>query len=154
MGCTIYAGSVEALKAMEGKRIDAKGMHIAYKDSVGIWTIGYGETDPKIVAKGKITEKEATQLLTKKVVAIEKLIASLVKVEVSKNQKMALVCFIYNVGVNAFKNSTLLIVLNQGNYEAVTAQIAKWNKGTINGKKVVIAGLVNRRTEEIKIWNA
>lgn len=63
-----------------------------------------------------------------------------------------MVSFVFNTGVAAFAGSTLLKLLNKGQYASVPAQLARWNKGTVNGKKVVLRGLSNRRAAEAGLW--
>lgn len=70
------------------------------------------------------------------------------KVPLSDFQRGALVSFTYNVGDTAFTDSTLLRLLNAGGYQAVPAQLARWNKN--DGK--VMQGLVNRRAAEAGLW--
>ena len=67
-----------------------------------------------------------------------------VKMPINQNQFDALVSFTYNVGCSAFRNSTLLRLLNQG-YELQAA--AQFNRWTLGGGKVQ-AGLVSRRAAE------
>lgn len=83
----------------------------------------------------------------------EKAVDRLVKVGLRQNQRNVLVSFTFNVGVGAFESSTLLRELNNGNYEAIPAQLARWNKTTINGKKVESAGLTKRRAAEAALWS-
>ena len=65
----------------------------------------------------------------------------------------SLTSFSYNVGNNAFANSTLLRKLNQGaSKQEVALEFAKWNKVTINGEKVVSNGLVRRRKLEADLF--
>jgi len=72
-----------------------------------------------------------------------------VKVALNQNQFDALVSFTFNVGGASFNGSTLLKVLNQGQYAQVPDQLRRWNKA--GGK--VVQGLVNRRENEVKLWN-
>ena len=124
----------------------------AYKDSGGVWTIGYGHTatagEPKPRAGMVITAAEAESILLKDLTQYEAAVESLVKVELNDNQFAALVSFAFNVGIGAFKNSTLLKKLNQGNFNAVPTELMKWTKA--GGKK--IQGLVNRRRAEGYLW--
>ena len=60
----------------------------------------------------------------------------------------------YNIGFGKFAESTLLKKLNNGLYNEVPFELKRWNKTTIDGKKVVSRGLVNRRNAEIEIWNS
>jgi lysozyme len=67
----------------------------------------------------------------------------------NQNQFDALVSFAFNVGDGAFRSSTLLRLLNQGQYDQVPAQLRRWNMD--NGH--VVQGLINRRNKEIALWN-
>lgn len=77
-----------------------------------------------------------------------------VKVPISQAQRNVLDSFTFNVGVGAFETSTLLRELNAGNYEAVPQQLLRWNKTTINGKKVESPGLTKRRAAEAAYWTS
>jgi lysozyme len=134
------------LEQFEGLRLTA------YKDSVGVLTIGYGHTGKDVVPGLTITQADADQLLASDLVEAENAVSRLVKVPLSDNQFGALVSFTFNVGTSAFAGSSLLKKLNAGDYEAEPAELAKWNKGTVNGKKVVLPGLTNRRAAEAGIW--
>jgi lysozyme len=72
-----------------------------------------------------------------------------VTVPLNQNQFDALVSFSFNVGDNAFRGSTLLKLLNQGQYDQVPAQLRRWVRD--NGH--VVQGLINRREKEIVLWN-
>lgn len=82
----------------------------------------------------------------------EDAVDSLVKVPLSDNQFAALVSFCFNVGIGAFKGSTLLKRLNKGKYDAVPYELLKWTKTTVNGVKIDSQGLRNRRNKEIGLW--
>jgi lysozyme len=110
-------------------------------------TIGYGTT-AGVKAKQVITEAKAEELLAKDLRAFETSITNSVKVPLQPHQFDALAAFVYNVGVGSFKGSTLLKELNKGNYDAVPAQMLRWNKG--GGK--VLAGLTRRRTCEAHLF--
>ena len=120
----------------------------AYQDVVGIWTIGYGHTGPEVKKGMVITESAAVDILKKDLEKFEKDISRLVKVPLTQNQFDALMSFVYNVGAGNLQSSTLLKLLNQGNYEAVPAQMLRWNKA--GGKEV--AGLTRRRAAEGQLW--
>ncbi len=114
-------------------------------------TIGYGQTrrNGKPIKLGDtITEEEASKWLVNELARVTGVVQRLVKVPVSDNQLGALVSFTYNVGDDAFAKSTLLKKLNAGDYEAVPAQLARWNKN--DGK--VMQGLTNRRAAEAGLW--
>lgn len=82
----------------------------------------------------------------------ENAVNRLVKVKLPGNQWDVLYSFTFNVGVEAFANSTLLKKINAGNLSAVPDELAKWNKTTINGKKVTSSGLKKRRALETAYW--
>lgn len=123
-----------------------------YRDIAGVWTDGYGNTNGVVPNGPEITLAKAEADLRRNLATAEAAVDRLVKVALSDNQFGALVSFVFNVGVTAFAGSTLLRVLNLGDYAAVPAQMARWNKITANGKKVVSKGLANRRAAEIGLW--
>src|SRR5207245_1894451 len=56
------------------------------------------------------------------------------------------------VGGGAFRNSTLLRLLNQGKYDAVPGELKKWTKARQNGTLVDLPGLVRRRAAEADLF--
>ena len=138
---TTSATGIELIQKWEGCRLTA------YLCPAGVCTIGYGHT--KTAKFGQVISQEtANQLLKKDLLQFENAVNSLVHVPLTQNQFDALVSFVFNVGINAFKTSTLKKVLNQGNYQEAGAQFTKWIYG--GGKK--LPGLVNRRREERKLF--
>lgn len=133
---------VSLIKEFEGLELKA------YKDIVGVWTIGYGHTktvNPNMV----ITEKEAERLLRSDLDWVEKAINENVEIELTQNQYDALASFIYNVGGTAFKKSTMLRKLNTNDIEGAAAEFKRWNKA--GGK--VVRGLSRRRKAEEEMFN-
>ena len=115
----------------------------AYQCSAGVWTIGYGHT--KDVVEGmEITQEEAEQMLVDELHEYESYINKYVTVALSQNQFDALVSWVYNLGPANLNASTMLKVLNSGEYEDVPAQMKRWNKA--GGK--VLEGLIRRREAE------
>lgn len=149
MARAINAETLAHVKRWEGFRKDA------YPDpgsANGLpVTIGYGQTrrNGKPIKLGEtITETEAARWLEAELERVSAVVERLVKVPLTDNQHGALVSFTYNVGDTAFKGSTLLKKLNAGDYAAVPAQLARWNKN--DGR--VMEGLVNRRAAEAGLW--
>ena len=129
------------LKVLEG------GVFTAYQDAVGVWTIGYGSTDG--VKEGmEISQERAEMLLLEDVEVFEESVNKLVEVPLEQNQFDALVSWTFNLGSTNLKNSTLLKVLNDKDYEGVPAQIKRWNKA--GGK--VLQGLIRRREAEALLF--
>lgn len=136
--------NIDAIKEHEGLRL------VAYLDSVGVWTIGYGDTGPDVVKGLTITKEEAEKRLRRRLVEFEGYVNTYVKVPLKQHQFDALVSLVYNIGPANFKTSTLLKKLNAGDYIGAADQFLVWNKGRVDGKLVVIKGLANRRAKERK----
>ena len=125
------------IKKFEGCELEA------YQCSAGVWTIGYGHT--KDVVEGMtITQEEAEQMLVDELHEYESYIDKYVTVALNQNQFDALVSWVYNLGPANLSASTMLKVLNSGEYEDVPAQMKRWNKA--GGK--VLEGLIRRREAE------
>jgi GH24 family phage-related lysozyme (muramidase) len=128
-----------------------------YNDAAGHATIGYGHlvhhgpidgSEPAEFRKG-ISQERALELLQADAAKAAAEIVRSVKAPLEQHQFDALVSFAFNVGNGAFRESTLLRLLNEGHYDAVEAQLARWNKA--GGK--TLQGLVNRRAAEAKLFN-
>jgi len=143
----ISSKGLEKLKEFEGFKRDA------YRDVVGIWTIGYGNTvytNGEPVKEGdRITKKEAERLMVAVLDGFEQAINDLVTVPLTQPAFDALCSFVYNVGVNAFKKSTMLRKLNAGDYSGAHAEFGRWIYGS-NGQP--IQGLINRREQEAEMF--
>lgn len=136
----------------EGEAGTGKAMLVAYQDSKGVWTIGWGHTG-SVTPGMMITVEQAAALLDRDLDTAENAVATLVKVPLNDNQFDALVSFAFNIGVEAFRTSTLLRVLNQGRYDLVAGEMARWNKITPKGQPPrVLDGLTNRRTLEAGLF--
>ena len=119
----------------------------AYQDSVGVWTIGYGHTKgvtPDMV----ISAEQGDEMLADVLKEYENYVDTLVTVPLEQNQYDALVSWVYNLGPTNLRSSTLLRVLNEGEYEKVPSEIRRWNKA--GGK--VLAGLKKRRDAEAEMF--
>lgn len=147
----VSSNGMQFIQHAEGEAGTGKAMLRAYQDSKGIWTIGWGHTEG-VVPGMVITLGQAAALLDHDLDKAETAVATLVLVPLNDNQFDALVSFTFNVGVEAFRNSSLLRLLNAGHYDAVAGQLAQWNKITKGGKKVVLPGLTNRRTLEANLF--
>ncbi|MDE1905112.1 MAG: lysozyme [Rhodospirillales bacterium] len=124
-----------------------------YQDSGGTWTIGCGSTrdinnNPVTQDTPCISKQEATDLLARDLKSSFDVIAQDVSVPLTDNEKEALADFIYNVGQGNFASSTLLRLLNEGNYTEAAQQFLRWKY--VHGQ--VIAGLLNRRVAEMKMF--
>jgi len=125
----------------------------AYLDTGGVWTVGYGTTkiDGKPVEAGQTcTETQAQQWLDEDLAWAQTAVNKLVKYVLKQSMFDALVSFVYNVGENAFARSTMLQMLNSGQYEPAARQFDKWVYD--NGK--LVKGLVSRRREERSVFES
>jgi len=144
---TVNAATLALIKEFEGLRLTA------YKDPVGIYTIGYGTTasagvgiTPK--AGMKITEAEAEGYL---LAALDKFgagIRSSITAPINENEWGAFLSLAYNIGPGAFKKSSALRKFNAGDKAGASDAILLWNKA--GGK--VLAGLKRRREAERKLF--
>jgi lysozyme len=132
------------------------GLVYPYADPVGLPTIGYGSrTDingnPVTMNTAPITQDQASQLLQNVLEEFVNAVNGMVTV--SLNQFDALVDFAYNAGAANLRSSTLLRLLNSGDYAGASGQFIRWNKATSNGQLIVLPGLTRRRTAEAQLFN-
>lgn len=132
---------IALIKSFEGLRLKA------YKDIVGVPTIGYGSTHG-VTMGDEITEAEAEAMLLEDLKEYEDCVNQCVTVEITQTEFDALVSFAYNLGCGALRSSTLLKLLNAGNKEAAAQQFRRWNKAG----GVEVAGLTRRRLAEADLF--
>ncbi|MEG4853966.1 lysozyme [Microcoleus sp. B5-D4] len=136
-GMTINQDGVNLIKSFEGMELEA------YLDAVDVWTIGYGHTQG--VYEGMtITEAQAEELLRKDLAEFEGYVSEAVQVSINENQFSALVSFTFNLGPENLFDSTLLKLLNQGDFQGAGDQFPRWNKA---GSQE-LEGLTRRRKAE------
>ena len=126
------------IEQFEGLRLKA------YHDQRGILTIGYGHTGPDVFENSEITQEEADQLLAIDLHRAELSVYNDVEAAIGQNQFDALVSLIYNIGGGAFKSSTVLHDLNQGEFQKAADAFLMWCKTNGQTNK----GLLNRRQAE------
>ena len=147
------AACLDLIKSFEGyhKRLPNGGA-AAYLDPVNIPTIGWGTIrypDGQAVRLGdERSEAQCTEYLMHEVNGKAAGVEKLVKVPLTQSMFDALVSFSYNVGLGALSESTLLRMLNAGNYDAAGQQLLVWNKA--GGR--VLPGLVRRRDAEMALF--
>lgn len=138
----------ETIAKFEGLKLES------YQDSVGIWTVGYGntvnlDTGMPIKKGDKISKETAIKWLNSEISFLQDRIKKLVKVPINQNQLDAITSLVYNIGIGAFSKSTLLRLLNANASKIeVAAQFLRWNKA--GGK--VLPGLTNRRQSEHNLF--
>jgi lysozyme len=100
-----------------------------------------------------IDEQQLQDLLVKDLLNAETEVNDSVKVSVTQNQFDALVDLCFNIGGMNFANSTLVHLLNQGDYAGAAKQFLVWNKEHVNGILTYSQGLMNRREDEVALFN-
>ncbi len=137
---------VTLIKQFEGLRLDA------YRDAVGIWTIGYGHTAeagvPEPCAGMRITRQEADALLARDLGKYETAVDEAISRPVAQNQFDAMVSLCFNIGEGNFAKSRVVGCFNSGlDYEAAQAFLA-WTKA--GGAS--LPGLRRRRQAERRLF--
>ena len=144
----VSSKGLELIKEFEGFS------SVAYLCSAKKATIGYGNTfweDGTPVKIGDQISKERAETLLKHVVDNFSVAVEVdIKIEVSQNQFVAMVSLAYNIGLGAFKNSTLLRQLNRGNFVGASQEFLRWDKS--NGKPLL--GLTRRREREKLLFDS
>lgn len=95
-----------------------------------------------------ITEEQGYELLKQDASTADAAVQRLVTVPLTANQHDALVSLVYNIGVGNFTGSTLLRLLNSGDYEGAAAQFPMWKKS----QGQVVQALVDRRASERQLF--
>lgn len=126
-----------------------------YSCSAGVQTIGYGFTKSVLTkeeqALKSMDRKTADRILGREIRKIQKDVRKLVTRKMTVDQEVAVISFVYNLGLPKFRSSTLLKRINDGSSNAVVS--AEFNRWVYGGGKV-ITGLKNRRKTEVKYWCA
>lgn len=133
---------VQLTESFEGCRLTA------YQDVRGVWTIGYGHTGADVYEGLTITQDEASTLLIHDMARAELAVNTYVDAAINQEEFDALVDFVFNAGATAFKNSTMLALLNQGDFQGAAAEFDKWD----HAAGQVIAGLLRRRQAETALF--
>lgn len=130
----------ELIKSFESLRMRA------YPDpgtGAAPWTIGWGHTCG-VKSGDACGFNQADRWLDQDIALAESAVSAAVKVPLSVNQFSALVSFVFNVGADNFRRSTLLRLLNAGDYSCAADQFLRWDKA--GGQ--TLPGLTRRRNAE------
>jgi lysozyme len=147
----VFPFAMPIIKQFEGFRA------APYKDSAGIATIGYGTIlypDGKAVTMNDpaVTDEQATGFLSHQMSIKSAAIAPLLTRPATLHQAAAMLSLTYNIGTGAFQGSTVLRKFNAGDIPGAADAFLMWDKATVNGQRVVVAGLHNRRVQERTIF--
>lgn len=151
-GYQISESGIEFIKRYEGVR------NTAYNDVAGLKTIGVGHLltkeelqgnyvrirNDKISANQSLTDQQVNDLLVQDLEPKMQTVRDAIKTNITQSQFDMLVSLCFNIGSGAFKSSTVVRVINEGNFDQVPNAFLMWVKA--GGKTV--QGLVNRRRAE------
>jgi len=112
------------------------------------WTIGWGSTGPDIVKGTKWSQEMCDARLQAHLRGVEAAVSAAVTVRVTDNMFSAMCSLAYNIGSGAFKKSTLVKKLNQGQYKDAADCFLAWS----HSKGVLMPGLLRRRREERELF--
>jgi GH24 family phage-related lysozyme (muramidase) len=140
---------IDLIRQCEGCKLEV------YNDVAGLPTIGIGHLIKHGEKFETITREQAEDLLRRDLDPVVKDLRQLIKVQLNDNQFSALVSLAYNIGVGAFKNSTLLKKLNAENIEGVETEFLKWDKARDpkTGELKQVHGLTTRRLLEQMLFS-
>lgn len=145
MARKISQNGLDLVKSFEGLRLEA------YRDAVGIPTIGYGSTGAHVRLGKHITKDEAEALLLKDMRRFEDGVNAIVG-PCKQGQFDALCSFSFNLGLGNLLGSTLLKRHKKGDFQGAADSFLQWNKARVNGNLVVLPGLTRRRAAERKLY--
>lgn len=150
---TVSESGLNLVKKFEGLHKQQKdGSVIAYKCPASVLTIGWGHTAG--VKDGQTaTIEQCEEWLQDDLNDAGKILQRYVNVPLTQAQFDALASFIFNLGEGSFRNSTLLKKLNQGLYDEVPEQLARWNKARVDGVLTPLKGLTRRRAAEAALFS-
>jgi GH24 family phage-related lysozyme (muramidase) len=136
---------LELIKSFEGCSLHA------YPDpgtGAQPYTIGYGHTGPHIKLSAEITQGEAECLLKADLERFEQAVNRMVNRDLTPNQFSALVSFAFNVGEGSLEGSTILRMVNLGDFQAAANHFKNW----VYAGGHTMPGLVRRREAEATLF--
>lgn len=132
----------------------------AYKDAVGLWTIGVGTLidtpEEQYLLKKILTDAEVEKLLQSELDVYEAAVAKLVKLPINQNQFDAIVSLVFNIGIGAFQKSSLLKKVNLNPNDTRLIKVADvkpldaWLHGTLIKEK---KEFINTIELSFLLWN-
>jgi lysozyme len=139
-----HAKAKPLIRESEGLRL------VSYVCPTGYLTVGYGH---RVEHRQVITLQQAEAWLASDIVETEKKLGEEVVRRCNTNQLAALLSFAFTIRTDAWRESTMRRLILAGNMFAASEQFQRWNKGTINGKLVVLPGLTFRRQAERTLFD-
>ncbi|MFV9068717.1 lysozyme [Serratia fonticola] len=125
--------------------------YVPYRDVVGVLTVCDGHTGKGIIPGKRYSDKECDALLNSDLRIVAAGVDPYIRSDISNTQRAAIYSFAYNVGVTAFRKSTMLKKINAGDRKGACDELRRWTYA--GGKQW--KGLMNRRAieHEICTWS-
>lgn len=126
---------------------------IEYKCPAGVNSFGYGSLSsnyPEI--SFPVTKEKALQCLMKDVERFEEGIKEMTKPHLNDFEMAALISFCYNLGLGAYRGSTLRQKINNLDFKGAAKEFPRWNKAKVNGVYKTLPGLTRRRKAEKELF--
>ena len=162
--------SIEAEKAFENARTDRfperpvetnraqfiknfegyknKGYYATNEEKAqGLVTVGYGSTN-RVAIDEEITQQQANEFLQEDLDEAERKVDALVTIDMTDNQRSALVSLLFNTKFGSVRDSKALAALNSGDFTEFQKQAFGSTQGFVYGSGVKLPGLMKRRTAE------
>lgn len=140
----VSAAGRRMIEEFEGCRLTA------YRDQVGVLTIGFGCTGEGVYPGMTISQAEADEMFSDRLENEfePSVLRALDGAPTTQAQFDAMVSLVFNIGTGGFSGSTVTRRHCEGDYEAAADAFLLWNKagGRVN------AGLVRRRTAERELY--
>lgn len=137
--------AIELIKRFEGYRRKAAQL------PDGRWTIGHGHT---LTARegAEVSPDDAEALLVYDLIGVQHAVNEALLAPLGRNQFDALVCFTFNIGTDAFRQSRVLKRINAGEMLQAAGEMAMWRKAEFEGEIIVVDALVRRRAAEAALF--
>lgn len=146
--CDLSDAGLSLIKKFEGYS------PFPYKDSAGLWTIGYGHLiKPGEDIPSPLMGEAADNLLRSDAGFAVRGVNRDTSIGLLNTQFDALVSFTFNVGTGAYRSSTLRKRVNSGIHDDVPNQFMRWVYVTKGGKKQRVRGLARRREAEASLYS-
>ena len=137
----VSRAAIELISRFEGYRRKAAQL------PDGRWMIGYGHT---LTARegAEVSKDDAEALLIYDLIAVAHGINEWTYAPLTQNQFDALASFVFNIGLENFRRSSVLKRLNEGALIQAACAMELWRRAEFGGEKIVIDALVRRRAAE------
>jgi lysozyme len=137
----VSPAAMAQIKLLEGFRARAARL------PDGRWTVGHGHV--LSTREGtEVSPQQADLLLRYDLNIVAQALADIVFTPLGQNQTDALISFVYNIGLEAFRTSSVLSLINEGALLQAAAAMEQWRRAPLEGRSLVVDGLVRRRAAE------